>query len=85
VRHLLPEIPPGHTVIMGNARFHRKDILQRLADEAGVALLFLPPYSPDFNPIEQSWANLKRWLTDNLSLFPFFDFALEYFFFFSDF
>ncbi len=61
---------------MDNASFHRKEKLQMLAKQAGVKLLFLPPYSPDFNPIEKSWANVKRWLRDNLSQYFLFDFAI---------
>jgi len=66
---LLPETPSGYTVIMDNASFHRKVHLCNLAAKAGVNLLFLPPYSPDFNPIEHSWANLKRWLRDTGELY----------------
>ncbi len=65
---LLPAIPHGHTVIMDNARFHRKKVLKRLA-RGKVRLLFLPPYSPDYNPIEQVWGNMKRFLRDNLHTF----------------
>jgi len=39
-------------------------------------LIFLPPYSPEFNPIENFWAWLKRYLRSKLSLFPSFDDAL---------
>jgi transposase len=46
-------------------RFHRKNTLKELADEFQVQLLFLPPYSPDYNPIEKRWANMKHWLRDN--------------------
>jgi len=58
---LLKEIPKGYTVIMDNARFHNKKRLRKLA-RGKVRLLFLPPYSPDYNPIEKSWSNLKRFL-----------------------
>jgi len=54
---------------MDNAKFHRKAELGKLAEEAGVGLLFLPAYSPDFNPIEKSWANMKRRLRDTLPSF----------------
>jgi transposase len=61
---LLKEIPKGYTVIMDNAGFHCKKRLRKLA-WGKVRLLFLPPYSPDYNPIEKSWANMKRFLRDN--------------------
>jgi transposase len=61
---LLSVVPPGHTIIMDNASFHAKKELYEMADRYSVKLLFLPPYSPDFNPIEKFWANRKRWLRD---------------------
>jgi hypothetical protein len=67
--HCLPAaIPKGHTVIMDNAPFHRKKRLRKLA-RGKVRLLFLPPYSPDYNPIEKSWATMKRHLRNNLHNF----------------
>ena len=56
---LLPELPPGHTVILDNARFHQSLKTKELIEGAGCRLLFLPAYSPDFNPIEEWWAILK--------------------------
>lgn len=76
---LLPAIPKGHTVIMDNARFHRKSYLKKLA-RGKVRLLFLPPYSPDYNPIENSWANMKRFLRGNLHKYTALDSAVyDYF------
>ena len=69
----------GYTVILDNASHHRRKVLKKLArGKAGV--LFLPPYSPDYNPIEKSWANMKRFLRDNLRGFFMVDFVVyEYF------
>jgi len=77
---LLKKVPKEHTIIMDNASFHRKGELESLAKKAEVGLLFLPAYSPDFNPIEHSWANMKRWLRDNESRFPTLDSAIYHFF-----
>ena len=66
---LLEKIPKGCTVIMDNASFHRKSTLRKIA-RGNVRLLFLPPYSPDYNPIEKSWANMKRNLRNNMQDFP---------------
>jgi transposase len=66
---LLPSVAEGSTVIMDNASFHRKSKLHELALNNNVEMIFLPPYSPDYNPIEKLWANMKRWLRDNLPCF----------------
>jgi hypothetical protein len=67
--HCLPAaIPKGHMVIMGNAPFRRKKRLRKPA-RGKVRLLFLPPYSPDYNPIEKSRATMKRHLRNNLHNF----------------
>jgi len=64
---------------MDNAKFHRKNILRKIA-RGKVRLLFLPPYSPDYNRIEKSWANMKRHLRDNFQYFKFADSAIyDYF------
>jgi len=57
---LLPALPEGSVIVMDNATFHRKGRLFPIAREAGHVLLFLPPYSPELNPIEKFWAWLKR-------------------------
>jgi len=77
---LLAAIPRFSLVIMDNASFHKKEQLYRIAAKYDVFLLFLPPYSPDFNPIEHSWANLKFWLIDNAHRFPSIDIAIEHYF-----
>jgi putative transposase len=48
------------TLILDNAPFHRKDDIFRIAEQAGHKVLFLPPYSPDFNRIEQDFAIIKK-------------------------
>ena len=77
---LLAVIPYGSLVIMDNASHHRKKYLYSIAGRYGVNLLFLPKYSPDFNLIEKSWANLKRWLCDNLYRFPNLFLAIHFYF-----
>jgi len=51
-------------IVMDNARFHRKNILEKIIKGTGHCLLFLPPYSPDLNPIEKLWVNMKKKLKD---------------------
>jgi len=58
--HLFEELGSDSTIIMDNATFHKTALTRQLIEEAGHTLLFLPPYSPDFNPIEQDFANMKR-------------------------
>ena len=59
---LLEEIPQGSVVILDNATFHRKKTLASLAQNVGCEVIFLPPYSPDLNPVENLWANLKTFI-----------------------
>jgi len=74
---LLKEIKTGSTIILDNAAFHRKSVLPDLAKRYGCEVLFLPPYSPDLNPIEKKWAWLKRKLREILQKFDSFDAALQ--------
>jgi transposase len=57
---LIPELRPNSLVIMDNAPFHNKPEMQALLEAHGHSMLPLPKYSPDFNPIEQSFAIIKR-------------------------
>ena len=74
---LMPKLSPGDVVIMDNAQFHRKGVLRKIASRYHVLVLFLPPYSPDYNPIEKLWANMKRWLRKNMRYYDSFEDALE--------
>jgi transposase len=56
----LPVLIVGTVIVMDNASFHRKAVLIALAEKFGCRVIFLPPYSPDFNPIEKYWACLKK-------------------------
>ncbi len=77
---LIPLLPDGAVIVMDNASFHRKKALWKIAERYDIFVLFLPPYSPEFNPIEHSWANFKRWLCDNHHRFSCIDFAIEAYF-----
>ena len=59
---LLPSLAPNTMILMDNACFHRKSILLNLVESAGFCLVFLPPYSPELNSIENFWSWLKRHL-----------------------
>ncbi len=57
---LVPDLKPGQVVVMDNASFHKSKRTTELIEAAGCRVMFLPPYSPDFNKIEPMWANLKQ-------------------------
>ena len=59
---LVPELKPGDVVIMDNLGSHKGSQVRRAIEAAGASLLYLPPYSPDFNPIENAFAKLKALL-----------------------
>jgi transposase len=61
---LVKAAPKGTTVITDNASFHPPKKLKNPYRRHGMRPLFLPAYSPDYNPIEKSWANMKRALID---------------------
>lgn len=57
-----PELKPGDVVIMDNLSSHKRASVQVLIEAAGATLRLLPPYSPNFNPIEKAFARLKAML-----------------------
>jgi len=59
---LVPELRPGDIVIMDNLGSHKREAVEAAINAAGATLLFLPPYSPDFNPIEKAFSKLKALL-----------------------
>lgn len=59
---LIPELRPGDVVVLDNLGSHKVAGVQRAIERAGCQLLFLPPYSPDLNPIENAFSKLKRLL-----------------------
>ena len=56
---LLPQVGYGYTLVLDNAKFHKSVSTENLVKQFGCELLFLPPYSPDLNPIEKVWAQIK--------------------------
>jgi transposase len=73
---LIPKLPPKSVIILDNASFHKGKAMQKAMEDAGHILLYLPPYSPDLNPIEKKWAQAKslrrklRCSIDDLFLLP---------------
>ncbi len=59
---LLPRLQPGMVVVMDNLRVHHVADVRLLVEAAGCRLVYLPPYSPDLNPIELAWSKLKTYL-----------------------
>jgi transposase len=57
---LCPRLRPGQVVIMDNLAAHKVAGVRELIEAAGARLLYLPPYSPDLNPIEQAWSKVKQ-------------------------
>jgi transposase len=58
-RFLAPELERGQIVVMDNLSVHKSKRVKRLIEQTGATLLFLPPYSPDMNPIEEAFSKLK--------------------------
>jgi transposase len=59
---LCPRLRPGHVVVMDNLSAHKVDGVRQRIEACGASLLYLPPYSPDLNPIEKAWSKVKACL-----------------------
>jgi len=59
---LVPQLRPGDVVILDNLSSHKRASIRKLIESAGATLLFLPPYSPDLNPIEMIFSKIKQLL-----------------------
>ncbi len=57
---LLPVLSPGKFIVLDNAAFHHGGNISELIESVGCKALYLPPYSPDLNPIEHFWFSLKN-------------------------
>ena len=66
---LLKKLPKDHVIIMDNAAFHKKEVLYQIAKKYSQELIFLPPYSPEYNPIEHTWSALKRKVAGSVHLY----------------
>jgi transposase len=70
---VLPNLKQGSVIILDNASYHKSQILKDLFTKYNCTLMFLPPYSPELNPIENLWGTIKQHLRSyydySLSLF----------------
>ena len=74
---LLKKLPKDHVIIMDNAAFHKKEVLYQIAKKYSQRLIFLPPYSPEYNPIEHTWSALKRKVAGCVHLYGSVSLALD--------
>jgi transposase len=81
LRKMNPYPLPRSVLVMDNVASHHSPLVKQLCDAAGVKLEYLPPYSPDMSPIEESFSVLKAWMRRNrefsLPLLPFYDLFLH--------
>lgn len=61
-RVLGPRLRPGDVVVLDNLTAHRASRIEEVAESRGAQVLWLPPYSPDYSPIEQCWSKIKAYL-----------------------
>ena len=67
---LLPELSKKSVLVFDNAAFHKSEKIKQLIERHGHSLIFLPPYSPDLNPIENYWAIAKARIKNLLKINP---------------
>jgi transposase len=60
--HLAPALEPGSVVIMDNLSAHKSPKVKSILHSFGIGVIYLPPYSPDLNPIEPTWSKVKEFL-----------------------
>ncbi|WP_341758093.1 IS630 family transposase [Candidatus Tisiphia endosymbiont of Ditula angustiorana] len=65
-KFLIKELKAGQIVVLDNASFHKSKKTKELIESVGCKVIFLPPYSPDLNPIEKFWANMKKWIKNKI-------------------
>ena len=65
---LCPNLNPGQLMVMDNLAAHKVDGVGEIIQQTGADVYYLPPYSPDFNPIEKYWAQVKQRLRTLLTL-----------------
>lgn len=58
-QRLIPKLWPGACVVMDNCSIHKSEEIEQLITQVGASLIYLPPYSPEFSPIENCWSKVK--------------------------
>ena len=61
-KFLLKKLRPGQIIFLDNIKFHKAERIRQMVESAGAKLVFLPPYSPDFSPIENMWSKIKHFI-----------------------
>lgn len=61
IQDLLPKLPPKSVIVLDNATFHKGTEMKKVIEAQDHTILYLPPYSPDLNPIEHKWAQAKSY------------------------
>ena len=60
--HIKTKLPPNSYIVLDNATYHNNRRVKELFKDSNITLMFLPPYSPELNPIEKLWGTIKRYL-----------------------